>query len=151
MLPCKVAFRICSMKSLSLYKYWLHPCIKGKPTQYLSPGQTGGTNMLPHLFFSIKNLIWPQDPLIERKIDFSLHFWAPWSFYYKNTSKNVQNPSLTIWKFEEIEISLWVDSRKYPFLRYRAHLLDFFLSFCLYHIIFCNLGSRTNIKFFRFF
>ena len=31
-----------------------HPCIKGKPTQYLSPGQNAGTNMLPHLFFRLK-------------------------------------------------------------------------------------------------
>ncbi len=49
-----------------------HPCIKGKPTQYLSLGQTAGTNMFPHLFFSIKNFIWPPDPLNKGKIDFLL-------------------------------------------------------------------------------
>ena len=39
-----------------------HPCIKGKPTQYLPPGQTAGTNMFPHLFFRLKTLFGPQTP-----------------------------------------------------------------------------------------
>ena len=47
-----------------------HPCIKGKSTQYLS---------LPvpiffHFVFSVKNLIWPPDPLNKGKMDFLLHF-----------------------------------------------------------------------------
>ena len=40
----------------------MHPCIKGKPTQYLSPGETAGTNMLPHLFLRLKTLFGPQTP-----------------------------------------------------------------------------------------
>ena len=34
-----------------------------------------GTNILPRVF-SIKNLIWPPDPLNKGKLNFLLHFWA---------------------------------------------------------------------------
>ena len=34
----------------------------------------GSTNILPRVFFSIKSLIWPLDPLNKGKIDFLLHF-----------------------------------------------------------------------------
>ena len=45
------------------------------------------------MFFSIRILIWPLDPLNKGKIDYLLHICAPLSFYYKNTKKNLQNPS----------------------------------------------------------
>ena len=57
----------------------LHPCIKSKPTQYFSPVVPIFFHMV---FFSIKNIIWPPDPLNKEKIDFLLKIWAPWSFYY---------------------------------------------------------------------
>ena len=57
------------------------------------PGPNRGYQYASPSFFSIKNLIWPPDPLNKGKMDFFLHFWAPWSFYFKNSSKNVQKNS----------------------------------------------------------
>ena len=45
----------------------LLPPMYKRLTQYFSPGQTAGT-------YSIKNLIWPPDPLNEGKNDFLLHY-----------------------------------------------------------------------------
>ena len=73
-----------SMTFIWTYCTWLyqnqiaaHPCIKSNPTQYFSPA----VPILFQEFFSIKNLIWPLDPLNKGKIYFfqQFHiFLRPW-------------------------------------------------------------------------
>ena len=51
-------------------------------------------------------------------------------------------------KFDENEILHHLAVQKLPHL---THLLDLVLFFCALKIMFCNLGSTTNFKFFQVF
>ena len=66
---------------------WSAPMYKRQADPISFPGPDRWYQYASPSFFSIKNFIWPPDPLNKGKIDLLLHFWALWSFYYKNTSK----------------------------------------------------------------
>ena len=74
----------------------IHPCIKSKSTQCFSPPVT----IFFHVFFSIKNLIWPQeDPLNKGNMDFFIAFLIHLKLflqeYIKKTCKNPPKKPIT--------------------------------------------------------